>query len=137
MNLDLLKLPDAAAALKEIIAFHLNEQEKFQERIDYLEQMVRLLQKELFGRKSEKHILPDHEQRQLFDPVEEPESNRQALEEKIVIPEHTRKKRGRKPLPADLPRVDVIHDISEQEKQCDCGATGHLINHKNRLQNTG
>jgi transposase len=123
MNLDLLKLPDDAAALKEIIAFHLNEQEKFQERIDYLEQMVRLLQKELFGRKSEKHILPDHEQRQLFDPVEEPESNRQALEEKIVIPEHTRKKQGRKPLPADLPRVDVIHDIPEEEKQCDCGAT--------------
>jgi transposase len=123
MNLDLLKLPDDAAALKEIIAFHLNEQEKFQERIDYLEQMVRLLQKELFGRKSEKHILPDHEQRQLFDPVEESESNRQALEEKIVIPEHTRKKQGRKPLPADLPRVDVIHDIPEEEKQCDCGAT--------------
>jgi transposase len=123
MNLDLLKLPDDAAALKEIIAFHLNQQEKFQERIDYLEQMVRLLQKELFGRKSEKHILPDHEQRQLFDPVEEPESDRQVTEEKIVIPEHTRKKQGRKPLPADLPREDVIHDIPEEEKQCDCGAT--------------
>jgi transposase len=122
MNLDLLKLPDDAAALKEIIAFHLNQQEKFQERIDYLEQMVRLLQKELFGRKSEKHILPGHEQRQLFDPVEEPESNRKVLEEKIVIPEHTRKKQGRKPLPADLPRVDVVHDIPEEEKQCDCGA---------------
>jgi len=123
MNLDLLKLPDDAAALKEIIAFHLNQQEKFQERIDYLEQMIRLLQKELFGRKSEKHILPDHEQRQLFDPIEEPESDRRIFEEKIVIPEHTRKKQGRKPLPVDLPREDVIHDIPEEEKQCDCGAT--------------
>jgi len=123
MNSDLLNLPDDAAALKEIIAFHLNEQEKFQERIDYLEQMVRLLQKELFGRKSEKHILPDHEQRSLFDSIEAPESDRQILEEKIVIPEHSRKKRGRKPLPADLPRVDVIHDLPEQDKQCDCGAT--------------
>ena len=123
MNLDLLKLPDDAAALKEIIAFHLNQQEKFQERIDYLEQMVCLLQKELFGRKSEKHVLPDHEQRQLFDPIEAPESDRRIFEEKIVIPEHTRKKRGRKPLPADLPRVDVVHDLPEEEKQCDCGAT--------------
>jgi transposase len=122
MNLDLLKLPDDAAALKEIIAFHLNQQEKFQERIDYLEQMVCLLQKELFGRKSEKHVLPDHEQRQLFDPIEAPESDRRIFEEKIVIPEHTRKKRGRKPLPADLPRVDVVHDLPEEEKQCDCGA---------------
>ena len=40
MNSDLLNLPDDAAALKEIIGFHLNEKEKFQERIDYLEQMV-------------------------------------------------------------------------------------------------
>ena len=44
MNLDLSKLPDDAAALKEIIAFHLTNEEKYQERIDYLEQMVRLLQ---------------------------------------------------------------------------------------------
>ena len=123
MTLDLRKLPDNAAALKEIIGFHLKQQEKYQERIDYLEQMVRLLQKEIFGRKSEKHVLPDHEQRQLFDPLESPESDHRLSEDKIVIPEHTRKKRGRKPLPADLPRVDVIHDIPEEEKQCDCGAS--------------
>ena len=123
MSLDLSKLPDDAAALKEIVAFHLTQEEKYQERIDYLEQMVRLLQKEIFGRKSEKHVLPDHEQRQLFDPIEAPEFDRQVVEDKIVIPEHTRKKRGRKLLPADLPRVDVVHDIPEEEKQCDCGAT--------------
>ena len=116
MNLDLSKLPDDTAALKEIIIF---QQEKYEERIDYLEQMVRLFQKEIFGCKSEKHVLPDHEQRQLFDPIESPESDHRLSEDKIVIPEHTRKKRGRKPLPADLPRVDVIHDIPEEEKQCD------------------
>jgi len=121
MNLDLSKLPDDAAALKEIIAFHLTNEEKYQERIDYLEQMVRLLQKEIFGRKSEKQVLPDHEQRQLFDPIEAPESDRQVSDDKIVIPEHTRKKQGRKPLPEELPRVEVIHDIPEEEKQCDCG----------------
>jgi transposase len=121
MNLDLSKLPDDTAELKEIIAFHLDEKEKYQERIDYLEQMVRLLQKEIFGRKSEKHVLPDHEQRHLFDSIESPESDRQVSEDKIIIPEHTRKKRGRKPLPAELPRVDVIHDLSEEEKQCGCG----------------
>ena len=50
MNSDLLNLPDDAAVLKEIIALHLNKEEKYQERIDYLEQMVRLLQTELFIR---------------------------------------------------------------------------------------
>ena len=123
MNLDLSKLPDDAAALKEIIAVHLSLQEKYQERIDYLEQMVRLLQKEIFGRKSEKYVLPDHKQRQLFDPIEVPESDRRVSEDNIVIGEHIRKKPGRKPLPEDLPRVDVIHDIPEDEKQCECGAT--------------
>jgi transposase len=123
MNLDLSKLPDDTASLKEIIALHLTQEEKYQERIDYLEQMVTLLQKQLFGPKSEKNVLPDPNQLQLFDPIELPESDLQVPEDKIVIPEHSRKKRGRKPLPPDLPRVDVIHDIPEEEKQCECGVT--------------
>ncbi|WP_407635342.1 IS66 family transposase zinc-finger binding domain-containing protein [Methylohalobius crimeensis] len=28
---------------------------------------------------------------------------------------------GRKPLPAELPRVRIEHDMSEAEKVCDCG----------------
>ena len=32
-----------------------------------------------------------------------------------------RKKRGRKPLPEDLPRLEVIHDLREEEKVCACG----------------
>lgn len=120
MEFDLSKLPDDAAALKKIIAF---QQEKYGERIDYLEQMVSLLQKQIFGSKSEKHVLPDHNQLQLFDSIEAPEPDRQASDDKIVIPSHTRKKKGRKPLPPDLPRVEVIHDISEEEKQCACGAS--------------
>ena len=40
----------------------------------------------------------------------------------IAIAAHERKKRGRKPLPKDLPRIDIIHDLSEDEKQCACGA---------------
>ena len=44
-----------------------------------------------------------------------------ADDDKIVIAAHSRKKRGRKPLPDDLPRVEIIHDLSEEEKQCACG----------------
>ena len=108
MNPDLSNLPDDVASLKEdIIVF---QQDKYEERIDCLEQMVSLLQKQLFGRTSEKGVLPDHDQLQLFDLKKSTESDRQVAEEKIVIPEHRRKKKGRKPLPPDLPRVDVIHD---------------------------
>ncbi len=37
------------------------------------------------------------------------------------MPAHTRKKRGRKAIPDDLPRIEVIHDVSEENKRCACG----------------
>ena len=58
------------------------------------------------------------EQAELVDDVPEPG------EERVVIPSHSRRKRGRKPLPDHLPRVDVIHDLSDDEKLCACG---HLM----------
>ncbi len=45
----------------------------------------------------------------------------------IDIPAHKRKKRGRKPIPESLPRVDRIHDISEAEKRCECGCIKECI----------
>ena len=36
----------------------------------------------------------------------------------IDVPAHQRKKGGRKPLPQDLPRIDVIHDLPDGEKVC-------------------
>ena len=70
MNYELQNLPDDAISLKEIIVL---QEEKFQERINYLEEMVRLLKNEIFGRKTEKIIFPDRLQRQLFESIEEPE----------------------------------------------------------------
>ena len=36
-------------------------------------------------------------------------------------PAHTRRKRGRKALPENLLRVEVVHDLAEEEKTCSCG----------------
>ena len=47
-------------------------------------------------------------------------------DESIHVPAHTRKKAGRKPLPADLPRVEVVYDIAEEDKTCACG---HVLSH--------
>ncbi|MCG8616108.1 MAG: IS66 family transposase, partial [Desulfobacterales bacterium] len=73
----------------------------------------------VFGRKSEKTFRDDG-QLPLFD-MPEPELPILEEPETVTINKHTRKKRGRKPLPADLPRVDVVHELSEQERQCNCG----------------
>lgn len=106
-------LPDDAQSLKQIISSQ-------QQQIDYLQEMVRLLKNELFGRKSEALPTLNPNQLQLFNP-DEPTGPIQS-DDDIVVPEHTRKKRGRKPLPEDLPRIEVLHDIPEAEKRCACGA---------------
>jgi transposase len=40
-------------------------------------------------------------------------------DDEIRVAAHTRKKRGRKPLPDNLPRIDVIHELPESERRCD------------------
>jgi len=137
MNLNLAILPDDASSLKELIGSladsYTDLETESQRRIDYLEERIRLLQKELFGRKTEKHQPPETGQLQLglFDEPDLPELEKA---DTITVPAHTRKKRGRKPLPADLPRIDVIHDIEESEKVCACGCqlsrTGQEVSEK-------
>ena len=72
----------------------------------------------LFGRRSEK--LPADSttvQLPLFD-LPEPEHIEPP---KVTIASHDRKKPGRKPLPPELPRVEIVHDLPEEEKVCACG----------------
>lgn len=45
----------------------------------------------------------------------------------MTVPEHQRRKRGRKPLPADLPRETVVHDIPEEQKVCVHGQERPMI----------
>lgn len=119
MDLDLKSLPDDPAALKEIIAAFATESHRSALKIDYLEEQIRLLRNEIFGRKSEKRPVPDPRQLTLFtesdDLPEAPEP------QNIPVAGHKRRKGGRKPLPAELPRVEVIHDLEESEKTCPCG----------------
>jgi transposase len=95
------------------IALNLFEENKI------LQEQVNSLRDKLFGRKTEK-IFKDDGQLSLFD-IPEQQFPISEEPEETPITSHTRKKRGRKPLPADLPRVDVEHDLAEEEKQCQCG----------------
>jgi transposase len=86
-----------------------------------LAEQIQFYKQRLFGRKSE--IFPSEavDQAQLFNEAEaEAEEEKADQADLITVPEHQRKKRGRKPLPDDLPRVEVIHDLPEKEKQCAC-----------------
>lgn len=62
---------------------------------------------------------------ELFDEIECPVPEEEP--ETTKVPAHTRTKPKRKPLPKDLPRVQVVHDLTDEEKNCDCGAAKACI----------
>lgn len=109
-------LPDKLEELKEIA-------HRYEVENNILREQVRLLRAQLFGRKTEKRLKDqDNGQALLFNEAEAfSDTEEEVKAEAIEIKAHQRKKRGRKPLPAELPRVDVIHDLSEEEKVCACG----------------
>ena len=91
------------------------------QEITLLRQRLNQLLQNQYGRKSEKldYSLQDH----LFDEADLSECHQEdvvAAEEQITVPAHTRQ-RGRKPLPKELPRIRVDHDLREAEKHCHCG----------------
>jgi transposase len=47
---------------------------------------------------------------------------------------HKRKKGGRQAIPDNLPRIEVIHDLSDAEKQCACGCTKICIGQESSEQ---
>ena len=125
MEVDLKSLPDDASLPKEVVISLINQLEvKYQEKIHYLEEQLRVFQHELFGRSTERRTLPHPDQLPLFEDGDDEQGAQQQLtdQDTIVIAAHSRKKRGRKVLPKDLPRVEIIHDLREDEKQCACGA---------------
>ncbi|HAO17812.1 MAG TPA: IS66 family transposase, partial [Alteromonas macleodii] len=82
-------------------------------RIAYLEEQFRVAQHKQFGKSTEGH--PG--QGELFNEAEELVVETEIAEEAIS---YTRKKPTRKPLPQDLPREVIVHDISDEEKICGC-----------------
>lgn len=94
---------------------------RLRERNAWLEERVRWFEQQVFGRSSEKHTgeETDLRQRRLFNEAEAlVETEPVADEPQVQVPAHTRRKRGRRKLPADLPRVEVIHDLPEDQKFC-------------------
>jgi transposase len=90
-------------------------------RIRLLEEEVRWLKGQLFGRSSEKSAAQDinPDQTHLFNEIEAlAAAALPGTPERVCIPAHERKKRGRKKLSPALPRVQIVHDLPESEKVC-------------------
>ena len=123
-------LPDDPVLLKQLLLEALNRQEEsaqaYQTHIVDLKEQIKLLRDRLFGRKSEQTVEPNTPQLALFnEPESEPMSLVGDVDEEVVEPTPRRGKR--KPLSADLPRIEVIHELPEHELTCACGCRKHAI----------
>ncbi len=87
--------------------------------IQSLEEYILSLRHQQFGSSSEK-LSPT--QAELFD---EPEGDEECEihDATIEIPAHTRSTKRRVSIPAELPRVEVIHDLPDDQKICPHGGT--------------
>ncbi len=128
MPIALHQLPDDIDALKSLVADQLarNEQlttenQRYKVQVLTLTEQLNLALARRYAASSEK-CSPD--QICLFDEAEldgeaVPDTAADADDDEIMVAAHKRKKRGRKPIPAHLPRIDVIHELPESERRCD------------------
>ena len=121
-------LPDDAEELKDLVRSLREDLHTFQDRHESialenqrLQERVNLLELYLYARRSEKVTADDKRQMYLFD---EAESGAENESEPISITEESKSRKsgrkGRKPLPSDIPRERVIHDLAPEEKVCPC-----------------
>jgi len=123
MTIALDRLPDDVDALKSLVADQSIKLGHFVVRNEQLQSKVILLQEQLnlalarrYASSSEK-LSPD--QIRLFDEAEaETQTSVPMEEDTVTVPEHVRRKRGRKKLPEALPRVEVIHTLTDHERTC-------------------
>lgn len=106
----------------EQVREELSESER--RRLD-TEHELAILRRAMFGRSSEKVTEADLLQGRLFNEAEEhadvADGSVAEQPEQTPVKAHSRTKRGRKPIPENLPRVEELVDIPETEKTCACG----------------
>ena len=114
---DVKVLQESLLEAQTLLAEKEDENTALQDKLNALIEQLRLARHQRFASSSEKQ---NPAQGELFDEaeacVEETESDE---DDTITVPAHQRKKCGRKPLPAHLPRIKVIHDLNEDEKICE------------------
>lgn len=112
-------LPDDVRLLKSLVVELVGTLRTRDERIAQLERNMDLLARKVFGRTSEK---VDPRQTVLFEqPAEEPLPEPPPSDSPSPAAPPPAKGRGRRPKPDTLRRVEVLHDLSDAEKQALAG----------------
>ena len=83
--------------------------------IERLREQLNALLASRYGASSEQ--IPD-EQLRLFNEAEAGASAQAPQPPLLEVPAHQRRRGGRRPLPENLPRIDVVHELDEAERVC-------------------
>jgi transposase len=125
-------LPDDPAILQQMIRELLDILRQTRHENEQLQHRLHLLLFRLYGPRTERFdpnqplLIPD-----AFDPVEVPTATETPpadaaapASEPAADPKKKSRPHGRKQLPKNLPRVPVIHELTEAERCCpECGET--------------
>lgn len=123
-------LPDDPILLKQLLLSASVQMSEKDGQIERLREQNALLIQRLFGRKSEQSSDPDSPQLEIFNEAESlaeatPEAPVDTVEEDAGAP--TKRRGKRTPLPAELPRLVVTHELPEHELTCACGCRKQVI----------
>lgn len=137
-TLEKFRLP--AGSLDDVFSLFMQSQAE----VLRLKEELTLMRIQLFGKRSEKQATnEDDPQMRMFDEAEHAvatatdEEQQADAEQESVLPEvvaaaadqpKVPAARGkRKPLPAELPRVEIVHTLPEHAQRCECGCQKHVI----------
>ncbi|MBI5741012.1 MAG: IS66 family transposase zinc-finger binding domain-containing protein [Nitrospirae bacterium] len=121
MIAELTTLREENSELKSILQKNAVTIESHVIEIEHLQTELRLLRQKMFGPRSERMVVVEPEvQAHLFNEAEAT-AKEDGIAEEIQVIQYERKKGGRRALPDNLPRVEEVHDIPEEEEICGCG----------------
>ena len=122
-------LPTDPAALTALLIAAVNAKIAFAEHVTYLYEQIALARRRMFGPSTE-----SAGQFHLFDEAEVLAATATEAQDVAPLPVPAfvvaqKPARGkRSPLPLELERVEIIHDVPESERTCDCGTPMVVIN---------
>ena len=128
MNEATIEIPQNTEKLRDGFVDQAQKIISLESRIERLEAELRLHKKQSYATRSERFT--EGEQLDLFEGELREELASLDLDDndkKQSVKSHHRKVRKPRTIDPALPRVDVIHDLGDAQKHCECGKVKRLI----------
>lgn len=110
----------------EIAAIEQRVEARMEARIQQLYEQLLLSRRKQFGPSSESHagqgwLFDEAEATVANSPADEDEERADLKPTSPTVTDSPKRRGKRLPLPAELPRIEVVHDVPETERICACG----------------